>query len=82
MHTQHTLPTSLSTVEIRLIAGLWGHGGAKHGGLRPAVCDLMGYGSIHYTMDLWELQSHSHKSPVLLAKGLRLSRPIAVGRQD
>lgn len=74
-HIKPTVPLcrSLSTAEIRLIAGLWSHDGAKHGGSRPAVCDLMGYGSIHRTMGLWELQSHGHKSPVLLVMGLWLS---------
>ena len=83
-HKQTHTPSllSLSTVKIRLIAGVWGQGGAKHGGWRPTVCDLMGYGSIHHTIGLWELQSHSYKSLVLLAMGLWLSRLIAVGRQD
>lgn len=71
-HTQPAVPvhSSLPTEEIRLIVGLWGRCGANCRQPRLAVCNLMGYGSIRYTMDLWELQSHGHKSPLQLAPGL------------
>lgn len=65
-------------MEIRLIAGLWRCGGAKNGGWKLAACDLMGYGSMLNTMDLWDVKSHGHKSLMLLAMSLRLSRLIVV----